>query len=352
MTIVSSASRIPLSWLAKFEPDLKYEKYITPDGSRRRRKQFTEWEKLLGNTADSESDVDDDIVDDPCDPYEYVCCEHGTEPETYKVTCERIAVRKTPSLDGKVLGILTRGATLETLGWDAAKIWRKIHYSVGYPPVTVVAWVLVRHSDLGFLIRPLYDGDDCVDEQFRRLVEQECQPTEDHVVHVVPDRPVQLKSADAPLLLLSRARLEVVACELLAQPMSKRSSQLDDWEQLMNSVGKLHCESGDESDADSIVSAIHDSPSRALALLSDALTLEVVIKPRASIYTRANKTVESKVIGKLDFGCRFDVFEWDESDNWAKLFCQVKPSGKLVEGWVQMNHEDGFEILQRVCVDG
>merc|ERR1711990_599984 len=86
-----------------------YEKYVADDGSRRRRKKFTEWEQLMGNVEDSETDPDEprDLGDyeviDPLDLFD-------SESIVHTVTYSRIAVRQTPSLDGKVLDMREKGA--------------------------------------------------------------------------------------------------------------------------------------------------------------------------------------------------------------------------------------------------
>merc|ERR1712023_100630 len=71
----------------------------------------------------------------------------------YTVAYKRVAVRQTPSLEGKVLDMVEKGQQLRTYDWDETNRWRKVHFKLPITAVMVAGWVLVKHDQLGVLLR-------------------------------------------------------------------------------------------------------------------------------------------------------------------------------------------------------
>lgn len=294
---------------------------------------LTEWEKIQGNADASESDPSDT---GGCAEYDAINIgDLDAEVIIYTVVYKRIAVRQEPSLDGKVLNMAEKGDKLRTFGWDETGKWRKIHFKLpGGSGKLVPAWALVKHDQLGPLLQPVGNNTP--------LQEQTADAQPSHFG-------IALRDSESPVYLLNSDELRLAAREAPSSPSRGGRQQKDGWTDFMGKLGKGK-KDAEESDGE------EEQPNGQFAFVSQeeadqlvqsgAELYEVVIRPSIAIYAKPTK--ESTMIGNILVGLRLDTFAWDESQLWRKVCCQLRPSGKLLTGWVRVTHDEGFELLKRV----
>jgi len=153
MAVVATNTRIPKEWLGL--TDVEYVRYRAPDGTRRKKKKVTEWMKIMGEKEESsESEF-------PEDPYEGFSLIYVRPEEVEKrgvqheVVYKQIALRLAPSIDGKVIGVASKGDVLKSFGRDESGQWRRVHFKLPMVNTKVWAWALVEHRQLGPLLKAL-----------------------------------------------------------------------------------------------------------------------------------------------------------------------------------------------------
>jgi len=125
----------------------------------------------LGRKADqirpAENDCDLDISGFYPEevPLEYIPAEQAgrTDGELYVVVHKRIALRKTPDQNARVLGAACAGERMLVFELDPSETWRKTHFRLyGGRGGLVAAWVMTKHPSLGTLVKPFSPSDSSV----------------------------------------------------------------------------------------------------------------------------------------------------------------------------------------------
>eukprot|EP00933_Yihiella_yeosuensis_P008537 TRINITY_DN114035_c0_g1_i1.p1 TRINITY_DN114035_c0_g1~~TRINITY_DN114035_c0_g1_i1.p1 ORF type:complete len:310 (+),score=68.81 TRINITY_DN114035_c0_g1_i1:56-931(+) len=217
----------------------------------------------------------------------------------FEVVHKRVAIRKRPDPKGHVLGALEKGEHVTLFDIDSSKTWRKLHFRLpGGKQRLVEAWVMLRHEELGTLLRRL-DG----------LCDKDVLPSDsgslddgiDPVVSRTEMAATQAAAAGLRLYLLSSAQLQ--------------------------------------EDEDPTI-------------FDDIQCFEVVRKPFTAV--RSKPGTDGEIVTTAEFGEFVETFGWDCSSSWRKVFCRAglnveeakAHSGKPVVAWMLVEHPEVGPLLR------
>lgn len=366
------------------------------------------WRKGSAETENELPDRDDrdeaGFPVDPTDPFVYVSATDGARKDAreYEVVHTRIAIRKRPSVESRVLGTAEKGEILNLYDWDKSHVWRKLHYRLrGGWGSLVEAWVMVRHQQLGSLLKPVGDllPEDTPAEPAAPAAVASTAPSEPLRVNsegagATPAGPAVRPRPAAPgpagqapsthsdaaasaataaaavgrsLRLLNNTEVLRIAEEvkvILASRQTTASLKLGSRRMLSElDILKGRKEESDGEDDEQDLTLPLTTPSAEVllppkellhAVETDGERYEVVRRPFTAI--RSQPSTNGQIVGTGEFGQVVDTFGWDETQTWRKVFCQSghadELGGSLVAAWMLVTHPELGPLLRPVAASG
>mmetsp|Transcript_5655 Transcript_5655/g.21398 ORF Transcript_5655/g.21398 Transcript_5655/m.21398 type:complete len:390 (+) Transcript_5655:62-1231(+) len=280
--------------------------------------------------------------------------------EECQVVYKRVAIRKNPSLEARVLGAACEGEVMFLLEWDETRTWRRLHYRLrGGWGGLVHAWVLMKHSQLGTLVRA--PGEAVVrGPQQAQLPVCPCGSTfaaeamfcskcgSKRLVPGVTEPPEPEFTSD-------RSRLKWSGREqprgLKPRPKQGGPVAADGNLVLMSALelSYLAMEDGDEEDMSLGTDGCVPVSSKEMRVLvaEGGEQYEVVYKPFIAV--RSQPSIDGKISGTAMYKQRLDTFGWDDSKEWRRVLAKVSGSNsRLVEAWVLVVKPGVGALLQLV----
>eukprot|EP00931_Biecheleriopsis_adriatica_P123431 TRINITY_DN98478_c0_g1_i1.p1 TRINITY_DN98478_c0_g1~~TRINITY_DN98478_c0_g1_i1.p1 ORF type:complete len:302 (+),score=60.67 TRINITY_DN98478_c0_g1_i1:33-938(+) len=269
--------------------------------------QRLEDERGQNATTHQGSDLRDEagfIVDED-NPLVYVSAREQARQDDveYEVVHKRIAIRKRPAINAHVLGACEKGEKLCLFEADETGIWRKLHFRLrgGFGSL-VEAWVMLRHEQLGALLRRT-DG---------------------------------LEEALTPPAV--RANAEV------AEPLSTRLSGAVD---RTKAAAALAAELGQRL----CLLSCQELPPR--MVMGDVQRFEVIRQPFTAV--RSQPSMDGAIVMTVEYGVQLDTFEYDDSGAWRKVFCTCTASEQVgvfetpLAAWMLVEHPALGPLLKEVA---
>mmetsp|Transcript_60682 Transcript_60682/g.130304 ORF Transcript_60682/g.130304 Transcript_60682/m.130304 type:complete len:377 (-) Transcript_60682:117-1247(-) len=376
---------------------------MTVAGKQRDRKEPSEWEKLIGAKSpgwgghQSDDDLEDDLLPRVTQKDE------TKKGHPYEVVYKRIAIRASPDASGKILGNAVAGEELQLYEWDRSGVYRETYINLNGIGERVKAWVMVRHLELGTLLKPKLPMDAISAALVMEANRSPNQPVEVLVeTSVVDADTVEAKTQDNckncgfevaigakfcpncgakmpdaappsadpkapvqgvrwPLPPLSGAAISAAIKELkqkqslMARRVTKQPKS--EWEQLMEgSEERQYRREDSDEEADELPEydamggvPFKDADIAELERLSMRGGVRFEVAARQGIVVRHMPTHRGYDVSTVDYGQVLDTFGKDKSENWRRVFCQCKVSRKIVEAWVNMYNVHNEPVLQALA---
>jgi len=276
------------------------------------------------------------------DPLEYISGSQDRSGEEYKVVYSRIAIRKRPSSDAKVIGAAVKGDSFQVFEWDPSRTWRKIHFRLrGGWGSKVAAWVMVRHPKLGTLLRPVNAPDE--------YEEPPEPPAAQKPAREVDTGPQMTEGLVQPL---GGADLELAAREVIDKKRFQKSSRRRPLGELdMLRGARPQDDDGEESEPEDEGKAedgYEDATGEELLQSQmGGLTYQVVYKPFLAI--RSEPSSRGRIIRSMEYGSYVDTYGWDATKTFRKIYCKMGTRGgvpRYIKAWMMTSHPDIGTLLE------
>eukprot|EP00418_Pyrodinium_bahamense_P074348 CAMPEP_0179101228 /NCGR_PEP_ID=MMETSP0796-20121207/46793_1 /TAXON_ID=73915 /ORGANISM="Pyrodinium bahamense, Strain pbaha01" /LENGTH=357 /DNA_ID=CAMNT_0020799075 /DNA_START=79 /DNA_END=1152 /DNA_ORIENTATION=+ len=293
---------------------------------------------------------EDGFPEDEDEPLEYVNEQEAEQLpfEEVQVVYKRIAIRKRPSGEAKVIGTAELGQTLRTFGWDDTGSWRKIHYKLrGGWGSTVAAWVMHHHPKLGVLLK-------CPGETAAELPVQDTGLPAAAAAVLAADAgaaPIAAAIPQKNFVPISAGELEDAASELEkleiehAERWSKKKEkkQLSELELLKGA--KQEESEGEDTEPPALPTTSPEGFTYATVdeMLEAAdhggMQYQVVQKPSAEVRSMAG--AKGKTVTTVPCRSYVYTFGWEDptKKKYRKIFCST-PDNRVVVAWMRVEHPE------------
>lgn len=286
----------------------------------------------------------------------------GNDGQEYEVVYQRIAIRKLPSPEARVLGAACAGERLFLYEWDRERRWRKMHFRLrGGHGNLCEAWVMIRHPTLGVLLRTEGDQEIELDRNPVCVCGQvfdteakfckECGTRRPELGQGAPAAPRQRRpSPNAPEdCTAEEPRGWIPQNAPTVFPANANKLVAKGNLQVMSALEVSYL-ALDEIDGDTEMGEDGCIPASSREVIDAAAegndVYEVVHGPYTAV--RNIPSTDGRIVGTCLVGERVDTFGWDDSGRWRRVFGRIEGTGRMVSAWMMLEKPGVGALLELV----
>uniref|UniRef100_A0A7S1RM72 Uncharacterized protein n=1 Tax=Alexandrium catenella TaxID=2925 RepID=A0A7S1RM72_ALECA len=250
--------------------------------------------------------------------------------QPYEVLRDRVAVRKLPHTNARVLEVLELGQVVQVFEWDETWTWRKTHSKLrGGIGGLVEAWVMIRHDNLGRLLAPVGYQEDP-------------QPTAPEEVSVSA-----LGMAEEP------AREEERGRRGGAGPEFEAVVQANAWlirnhDELRYCISEMGVATAEPTDMVTTADGTQIMPAADILAVMGAGRAPYEVVRRPLVIARSAPTPSGKMLSAVNVGTIVDTYGMDASGLWVRVFGQFGSCPLFGPAWMLIEHTEFGTLLRAV----